>query len=60
MIYDWLKAIDRSRDKIFIQIMLLDHAKAFNHIGSNILLIKLENINIPDGLFKWVESFLVE
>ena len=59
-VHDWLKATDRSRDKNFIQVVPLDYAKAFDHIDPNILLRKLENMNILDELLKWVESFLTK
>ena len=56
MVHDWLKATDRSRDKNFIWIVLLDYmyVKAFDHIDTNTLLRKLENINIPDEMLRWV------
>ena len=59
MVHAWLKATDRNRNNL-IQVMLLDYAKSFDHIDPNILLRKMENMtfNIPDGLLRWVKSFL--
>ena len=59
MLHDWLKATDNSRKKNFIQIVLLDYAKAFDHINPNILMQKLTNMDIPDPLLRWVECFLM-
>ena len=42
MVHDWLKATDDCRNKNFVHIILLDYAKAFNHIDMNMLLRKLQ------------------
>ena len=57
MLHHWLKGTDNSKDKNFIQIVLLDYAKAFDHINANILMRKLEAMNIPDALLLWIEAF---
>ena len=51
MVHDWLKAIDRSSAKGFIQIVMFDYAKALIILILTFSL-KLESINIPDGLLK--------
>ncbi len=58
MIHEWLQGTDDSRLKQFVKIVLLDYSKAFNHIDPNILMRKLEALNIPDPLLKWIEAFL--
>ena len=35
------------------------YAKAFYHVKPNILMIKLENLDIPNPLLHWVENFLI-
>ena len=44
----------------FIQVILLDYSKAFDHIDPNVMLRKLENMHIPDYFLRWVESFLMD
>ena len=51
---------DRSRDKNFIQIVLPNYAQACDQIDPNISLRKLENMNIPDELLRWVEYILTK
>jgi hypothetical protein len=60
MIHEWLQATDTSRDKNFVHVILLDYAKAFDHVDPNILLRKLQNLDIPDPLLRWIESFLID
>jgi hypothetical protein len=38
--------------------VLLDYAKAFDHVDANILLAKLQDLDIPDCLLRWIEAFL--
>ena len=58
MLHEWLKDTDDSRKKNFVKVVLLDYAKAFDHIDANILIRKLEAMIIPDPLLRWIESFL--
>jgi hypothetical protein len=58
MLHEWLKGTDDSRKKNFVHIVLLDYSKAFDHIDANLLLRKLENLNIPKPILRWLESFL--
>ena len=60
MMHDWLRSTDDSRKKNFVHIVLLDYAKAFDHVDANILLSKLQDLEIPDCLLRWVEAFLME
>jgi hypothetical protein len=60
LIHDWLKMTDDSKDKTFVHIVMLDYAKAFDHVDPNILLQKLQSFDIPDPLLRWVESFLMD
>lgn len=59
MLHEWLKGTDDWRKQNFIRVVLLDYAKAFDHIDPNILIRKLEAMNIPDPLLRWIESFLM-
>ena len=54
MFHEWQKSTDDSRKKI-VQIVLPDYAKAFDHVDPNILLTKLQTLDIPDPLLRWVE-----
>ena len=58
IIHDWLKSMDNSKDKSFVQIILLDYAMEFDHINPS-LIEKLAALNIPDFLLRWIESFLI-
>ena len=60
MLNDSLRSTDDSKDKNYIQIVLLDYAKAFDHIDPNILITKLQALDIPDCLLRWIESFLMD
>jgi hypothetical protein len=60
MVNDWLSATDDSRRKNHVQIILLDYAKAFDHVNPNILLGKLADLDIPDPLLRWIENFLMD
>ncbi len=44
--------------KNFAWVLLLDYRKAFDLIDHSILLKKLENLEVPPGLLKWIASFL--
>jgi hypothetical protein len=59
MVHDWSKATDDSRNKNYVHIVLLDYAKAFDHVDPNILINKLEALDIPYPLIRWTESFLM-
>ena len=59
MVHDWLRATDDSRNKNYVHIVLLDYAKAFDHVDPNILVNKLDNLGIPDPLVRWAEAFLM-
>lgn len=58
MLHHWLSGTDDASDRNFIQIVLLDYAKAFDHVDPNILMQKLTCMNIPDALLRWIENFL--
>jgi hypothetical protein len=60
MLHEWLKGTDNSNNKNFVHVVLLDYAKAFDHIDPNILMKKLEAMDIPDPLLRWLESFLTD
>lgn len=60
MLHHWLHGTDKWQDKNFVQIVLLDYAKAFDHIDHNILMHKLASMNIPDSLLRWIEVFLMD
>ena len=38
MFHDWQKSTDDSRKKNFVQIVLLDYTKVFDHVDPDILL----------------------
>ena len=54
IVHDWLMSTDDSKNKNFVQVILLDYAKAFDHVD-HILLAKLRALDIPDGLLRWVK-----
>ena len=60
MVHDWLTATDDCKKKKFVHIVLLDYAKAFDHVDANILLAKLQVLDIPDCLLRWIEAFLMD
>jgi hypothetical protein len=60
MVHDWLTSTDDCKKKKFVHIVLLDYAKAFDHVDANILLAKLQVLDIPDCLLRWIEAFLMD
>ena len=60
MMHEWMKSTDDSKNKNFIHIVLLDYAKAFDHIDPNILVNKLAALGIPAPLLRWAEAFLTK
>ncbi len=44
--------------KNFARVLLLDYRKAFDLIDHSILLKKLENLEVPPVLLRWIASFL--
>lgn len=57
---DLYKDTDDWRKKQYIQVILLDYAKAFDHVDANILMNKLADLGIPDCLLRWIECFLID
>ena len=56
--HDWLQATDCSKDKNFVQALLVDYSKAFDRIDPTILIEKLKGYNIPPFLLWWITDFL--
>ena len=56
MIHNWLFHLD-SPDK-HIRLLFLDYTKAFDRIGHNVLISKLNDIGVRRSLIPWTISFL--
>ena len=53
--------LSRSHEpKNVIRILLLDFAKAFDHIDHKILLRKLSSMEVPPIIISWIKNFLTE
>ena len=60
LMHDLYKETDDWRKKQYVQVILLDYAKAFDHVDPNILLHKLADLKIPDCLLRRIECFLTD
>ena len=58
MIHEWLQAAETPRPKAIIRWCLLDFSKVFDRIHHNIVLRKLQLLNMPPILFNWCAAFL--
>ena len=59
LMHDLYRGTDDWRKKQYVQVILLDYAKAFDHVDANILMQKLADLDIPDCLLRWIECFLM-
>ena len=41
-----------------IRVLFLDYQKAFDHVDHNILFHKLKQLELPDFLLNWINSYL--
>jgi hypothetical protein len=58
LFHKWYEATDKLNH--YIRILLLDYSKAFDHIDINLLVNKLENMEVPPVLVRWMAAFLFE
>ncbi len=58
LLHEWFSATDKL--KIVVDIVLIDYAKAFDHLNHNIIIRKLYDMDVPPVLTHWVSSFLCE
>ena len=58
MLHEWYGKTDNSRDRNYIHAVLVDYSKAFDRIDPNILLKKLQALNVPNFLLHWICNFL--
>ena len=56
VIQEWLQAAETP--KALIRACLIDFSKAFDHIDHNILIRKLQLLNVPPILLNWCAAFL--
>ena len=56
LLHEWFSATDKL--KTVVDIVLIDYAKAFDHLNHNIIISKLQNMEVPQFLVNWVSSFL--
>jgi hypothetical protein len=60
ILHEWFTGTDDSREKNFIHTVLVDYSKAFDRINPNMLLDKLNELDIPPFLVCWIGDFLSE
>uniref|UniRef100_A0A183KS17 Reverse transcriptase domain-containing protein n=1 Tax=Schistosoma curassoni TaxID=6186 RepID=A0A183KS17_9TREM len=53
----WINALDNEN---LVDVVYIDFSKAFDKVSPNRLLLKLENLGIPEPLLKWLKDFLVD
>ena len=56
MMHDWATASDQNR--AMVRVLLVDFGKAFDLIDHNILVTKLETLQVPAALVRWIHAFL--
>ena len=56
LIHHWLSALETPNT--FVRSCLIDFSKAFDRIDHNILMYKLQILNVPPVLLNWCASFL--
>ena len=56
LIHQWLSAMETPNT--FVRSCLIDFSKAFDRIDHNILMYKLQILNVPPVLLNWCASFL--
>jgi hypothetical protein len=56
LIHQWLSALETPNT--FVRSCLIDFSKAFDRIDHNILMYKLQILNVPPVLLNWCASFL--
>jgi len=49
-----------SRKKIFVEILFVDFTKAFDTVSHNILLQKLNDLEIRGDVWSWLKNYLTE
>ena len=55
MMHHWHSAIDNRQS---VRTVFIDYAKAFDHVGHNILIQKMTALGLPDIIIRWLHSFL--
>ena len=56
LLHEWFTATDAQ--KTVVDIVLIDFAKAFDHLNHNIIIKKLVDMDVPPILTQWVATFL--
>ena len=56
MLHDWYTVTDKA--KALVRVLLVDFRKAFDLINHNLLLEKLESLQVPKVLVRWIHAFL--
>ena len=57
LINQWCSALDNSNTS-HMSVAMIDMSKAFDRVHPNLLIIKLRQIEVPDGLITLIDSFL--
>ena len=56
MLHEWTSSTDQA--KAMLRILLVDFSKAFDLINHNLLIDKLEALDVPKALTRWIHAFL--
>ena len=56
MLHEWTSSTDRA--KAMFRVLLVDFSKAFDLINHNLLIAKLEALDVPKALIRWIHAFL--
>ena len=59
MVNDCLSTTDDNWQNNFVHVILLEYAKAFDHVNPNILMTRFEHLDIPVPLLHCIENFLI-
>ena len=58
LLHEWFTATDKLQT--IVDVILIDYAKAFDHLNHYIIIQKLTDMNVPPILTQWVTAFLTD